>query len=407
MEQQFSCSACNKKFISKYSLPRHIKRCKVIKCDRQSELNLTNNTFDETTKNISDINELQEEEDELNLIQIELNKAMRIIDKQRDLIKNKDELIDDKDELLEEKENTIEKQIEDIKEAKKNIKLYKNQLEEMNEFTNEQKDLIRSYEKDIFGLKLKIEHKEEICQIYEKQIIELREYIKGTNKYNENIIMSISNNATKSSNLGHTNHANQSHNNTNNSNNVNNKITMILQNYTPSAIESIDKLINIKETLSKYINLFESWSKEKIMHKKLGDIIINNYQDSDPTKQKLWCTDVSRLVYYIRTVENIENNNNVEQSRIKEIWENDKGGLKVSAYIITPLLNCLDELLKTWLFDNTKNKENGVNIINKMGLIADMLEIISTGELNKMILQYISNYFSVNKKTGEIVTIKP
>jgi hypothetical protein len=64
------------------------------------------------------------------------------------------------------------------------------------------------------------------------------------------------------------------------------------------------------------------------LDKFIGDIIIKQYIKEDPKVQSVWNTDVSRLAYLVREL--INN---------KKEWSIDKGGNKVTEYIIKPILD--------------------------------------------------------------------
>ena len=383
MDAEYFCEACNKTFAFKNSLTKHYGRCKV-------------NNLIKANKNTNSDNR----QNEINIIQFKLDEANEII---KELEKKRNDEIKE----LEQKNNEIIKEIE-----QKNSELQKS-----NEILQIRLD----------NAQTKIEDKNKIIDEKNEEIKDFRRYydyfMTGNNntvkdlfslikldRESNNMIVTpnaatnVATNASASTTHAHSN-ANANNNTTNSSTNNSNNITMVLNNYAPSAIQPIDELIDIKETLNLSINLFEMWSKEKIFHRKLGDIIISNYQENDPTEQKVWCTDVNRFAYYIRTLEN--NEQIVEgRNKIKEIWENDKGGIKVSQYIIAPVLTCLDALLQAWLFSSDRSKDFGMHVLTKMALVANILEQITTGELNKLILQYISNYFSITK-TGRSAPIKP
>ena len=370
MDSKFTCDACNKTFTQKFNLVKHSAKCDVKKYIGSNLTHNDNKQNEILQFKLDEANNIIEDDEK------QIEELNKIINEKQNLINILQTKLDMTDKLLEEREKMNDKLLEEKSDEIKHLRRYYEYF--MTGNNNTMKDL---------------------CSI-----------IKLDKEPAANTANNANNNAGTNTNGTSHNANTNANNNTNTSTSTSsiansNNVTVVLNNYTPSAIQPIDQLIDIKETLNQYINLFELWSKEKIFHRKLGDIIISNYQETDPSEQKVWCTDVNRFVYYIRTVENSEHIAGRRQN-IKEIWENDKGGVKVSKYIIEPVLTCLDTLLKTWLFNNDRTKDAGMHVLTKMGLVANILELISTGELNKMILQYISNYFSITK-TGQSVPIKP
>jgi len=398
MDADYVCEACNKIFTLKRSLTKHYERCEITK---YIKTNLNKANFNKDTNN-------DNRQNEINILQFKLEEANEIIkeieQKNNDLQKS-NEILQIRLEVAQTKIEERNKIIEEKNEEKNNIIEDKNKI--IDDKNDEIKDFRRYYDYFMTGNSNTMKDLCSIIKLDKESSINMNNMPShATGSANNSMAGNAHSNAIgNASNSATGNANNHSHNAATNSHNATNNITMVLNNYAPSAIQPIDDLIDIKETLNQYINLFELWSKEKIFHRKLGDIIISNYQETDPSEQKVWCTDVNRFVYYIRTVENSECIAG-RRNNMKEIWENDKGGIKVSKYIIEPVLTCLDTLLRAWLFNNDRTKDAGMHVLTKMGLVANILELITTGDLNKMILQYISNYFSITK-TGQSAPIKP
>jgi len=188
---------------------------------------------------------------------------------------------------------------------------------------------------------------------------------------------------------------NNSHNNSTINNN--NNTIYVLNQYSPPIIQSIDKIINLDNELTRCINVLGYWNKEKVVHKRLGDIIIKNYKKDDTEQQNIWCSDINRFTYFIRTVLNEENaeENDSEGGDVKEIWYQDKGGVEVSKYVIKPLLECLDDVLNKWM-TNIGAFPN-VNIAQVIGTIGDIRNGINTHKLEKHIFRYISSHFTLER----------
>ena len=76
-------------------------------------------------------------------------------------------------------------------------------------------------------------------------------------------------------------------------------------------------------------------------------VIHNAYKTEDPIDQTIWSTDVSRLVYIIRST--IENEDNLENK-----WEYDKKGIKIKQSIIDPLLDEVQDIINQYLDEMNK-----------------------------------------------------
>ena len=124
--------------------------------------------------------------------------------------------------------------------------------------------------------------------------------------------------------------------NTYNNNNVaitTSQIKRLLSCYS-NAIP-LNKITDISQVLDEDDELFlENIAydqQKKILHKTLGDGIVNVYKTTDPKDQSIWNTDSSRLNYLIKHAINKKNSR----------WVIDKRGLQVTEKIIEPVLGYL------------------------------------------------------------------
>src|SRR5207249_8087833 len=125
-------------------------------------------------------------------------------------------------------------------------------------------------------------------------------------------------------------------------------LTYIATNYkTAPALQALDDYSQIQQKYndSKFIEtLIYNFNHNKL-DKYLGDMIIKFYKKEDPSQQSLWNSDTSRLTYIIKE---LLNNNNSD-------WLVDKKGIKTCNYIIDPLLQYIDVIIKKYL--NKKSKK--------------------------------------------------
>jgi hypothetical protein len=141
--------------------------------------------------------------------------------------------------------------------------------------------------------------------------------------------------------------------------------------------------------------------KQSTLSKILGDLIVRIYKKSDPSKQSLWSSDVTRLTFIVRDIIG-----NSKQSK----WIVDKKGIHFTETIVDPLMEKIKELLTDY---NEKCGNCVRNITKKSNLDGDeeseiknilavMQEInltLLTIKLRKIhmdILKYVAPYFNLN-----------
>jgi hypothetical protein len=90
------------------------------------------------------------------------------------------------------------------------------------------------------------------------------------------------------------------------------KNLLMAQNTKTHSVEELMIYYYDKHTLDKFI----------------GKIIKSEYKKEDPETQQFWATDVSRLSFLVRRV----------MKENDKIWINDKKGIMIKKYIITPIL---------------------------------------------------------------------
>jgi len=337
-------------------------------------------------------------------------KCLELRHTQIKLLEVKNLTLEKENNLLEHNKNKCSEQViilqNQICDLKKQIKKQDKMIEKLENKTEEKDKLIEKLEN-------KLEEKDKMIERLENRLEEKDKRkdteLTKTRKQYDKLISNISTNQKDMFALLKTegNKLTQ-HNSHNNNNSNNNNAIYILNQYAPPVIQSIDNVINLDHELTKCINVLSYWNKEKVVHKRLGDIVIKNYKKDEMEQQNIWCSDINRFTYFIRTVLNEENGdkNESDGSDVKEIWYQDKGGVEVSKYVIKPLLECLDDVLDKWM-TNMAAFPN-LNIAQVIGTIGDIRNGINTHKLEKQIFKYISSHFSLERiknKEKPILTI--
>lgn len=159
-----------------------------------------------------------------------------------------------------------------------------------------------------------------------------------------------------------------------------------------------DKSTNIKKYSPEIVMIIRY--KIGILHEYLGDIIIKTFKNNNPELQSMWTTDVARLSFTISQI--IGNNKTTE-------WIKDKGGIKITSYIITPLLENVRDILITFTNDNYDiinekvdsndsplDNEEVQNILEKMNTAREIIVAINKQSIHKQILKYIAPHFGLS-----------
>lgn len=128
----------------------------------------------------------------------------------------------------------------------------------------------------------------------------------------------------------------------------------------------------------------------------IGDIIVGEYKTDDPSKQALWSSDVNRLAYLIREV---TANNKVE-------WLTDKGGIKISTYVIKPILDHIHDDLTRYYNEKLDDLDSDIEETEKTAIrknmtsTASIQKIITNNNLNDDIIKYIANFLHLDRKNN-------
>jgi hypothetical protein len=127
----------------------------------------------------------------------------------------------------------------------------------------------------------------------------------------------------------------------------------------------------------------------------IGKIIVNLYKPDDPAFQPVWNSDVERLTFYRRVL----------NDKKVSTWVTDKKGIDTCSEIIKPMLEHIEQQLIAY-----NNKHPTPEEIQKFGqLIMEHVEVshkiitkIKDGQLETSVLKYCAPHFSINKTKDNI-----
>jgi len=165
----------------------------------------------------------------------------------------------------------------------------------------------------------------------------------------------------------------------------------MLENY---AMIHRDEDVTLAQTLIYHHN-------ENILNKYFGDIIIKYYKKEDPKDQSLWSTDSSRLKYIIKEL----------LASKRSSWSEDDKGLKLSKYIIEPLLqyickyiqeqlNVISDEIEELRFSEIKGTgRKCIELNQQQQSLGEIHNQIESGQLKDAIIRYITPSFRFNEKS--------
>ena len=147
-----------------------------------------------------------------------------------------------------------------------------------------------------------------------------------------------------------------------------------------------DELEN-EAAISTIINRF----KHKILHKYLGDFLINEYKKENPEDQSMWNSDASRLTYVIKLL--MDDNSSA--------WKADPKAGTIKNNIIVPLLEYIKQFITTYtahcVRNLQKNPETFITLMENIKSAKLIDDNITNGNLASNILKYITPHFTTQK----------
>lgn len=160
------------------------------------------------------------------------------------------------------------------------------------------------------------------------------------------------------------------------------------------------KILNYDETEStKHIESLIFEFRKKHFAKMIAGLIVNQYKTANPDNQSFWSTDVARLSYLIR---------DVAQQNAEPTWITDKKGVKLTNYVLTPILDAIYQLLDNYIKKITilnKSLSKVLDIdydqINRNITLAlsasELMNYIKRGTLTIDILSELAPKFNLDK----------
>ena len=166
--------------------------------------------------------------------------------------------------------------------------------------------------------------------------------------------------------------------------------------------EEVDGLLKIKNyDPEKFEEMIIYYMRKKILHKKLGDLILEKYLNpKDLTKQNVWTSDISRLIYLILQTIGEQKN-----------WIRDKKGEIFTELITKPIIDKLTKIMRTYAkykLDNyNEEDDNDINaeLLTKVQFTSNFVDIEYCNNLKKDILKYMASKFSISVKKDEIINL--
>ena len=383
-DHKYFCDMCDYKTNDRCSWynhrnsKKHIMREK-IRCLENSnkakveDLNIVKKQY-ENSNNNNDTNVTNHKTEQIELIN--KNHEIEILKEKMIAMENEKNMI--KEQLIEAK-----KQIEMVnKEKEKRIDEAKKQIEVVN----------REKEKRIDEAKKQIEmvnrEKEkcidEVNKEKEKRISEIKEHLetlKYENQFQKQIINSAGGMIKKSMNT----------------------LSYLLLNYKNAPhIKELPDYSIICKNISDLVKNLTYYHDKNTLDKYIGDFIIRHYKREEPELQSVWSSDTDRLNYFIcELIKEQKTGKKNTDLGSKTQWVLDKKGIKMSKYIIKPLLEYIHSMNSNYI--NQKNEEiidNDTNvdkILKEMQILASINADIKNNKLSTGINKYIAPHFYFDK----------
>ena len=191
-----------------------------------------------------------------------------------------------------------------------------------------------------------------------------------------------------------------------------NTMSYLLLNYNNApCLTHLSDYSIISKNIDYLVNDLIHYHKKNKLDKHIGDFIVQQYKKKNPELQSIWSSDVDRLNYFIRELINDTNQTepkiravtdknkiikNNKDTDIKFQWIVDKKGIKVTEYIIDPLLNYIGNINTNYLQQKNKEINEKFNIQNDMKILEDLQVVasISCDIKNKTLSQNINKYIA-------------
>jgi hypothetical protein len=165
--------------------------------------------------------------------------------------------------------------------------------------------------------------------------------------------------------------------------------------------EEVDEILKLHKYKNEDFEEMIIYSiKNKNLHVKLGDLILEKYLNpKDLTKQNIWTSDISRLIYLILQTIGEQKN-----------WVRDKKGELFTELITNPIINRITKIMTKYSkhkldnYDDSyeKNDENAEMLYN-LQAIKNLKLPNYCDEIKKDILKHMASKFSISIKKDEMI----
>ena len=127
--------------------------------------------------------------------------------------------------------------------------------------------------------------------------------------------------------------------------------------------------------------------KKDTLIKVLGELIVNKYKKTNPKKQSIWSSDISRLTFIVRDI--------IGKTK-KSKWITDKKGIHITQTVINPMMDIIKKRLIKFVNKSGKIINETKDILSKMHDANLALLAIKLGKIHSEILRYIAPHFNFN-----------
>jgi hypothetical protein len=139
--------------------------------------------------------------------------------------------------------------------------------------------------------------------------------------------------------------------------------------------------------------------ESKTLTSYLGNIIVDEYKKTKPEDQSVWNSDSVRLSFIVRQA--LETGDNE--------WVTDKSGIKLTALIISPMLDCVKKILKKYLDEKREEVEqddcSNTTALEHMASAGNIIVSINRKELHTNVLKHISPQFNLDLNKLKLLNI--
>ena len=151
--------------------------------------------------------------------------------------------------------------------------------------------------------------------------------------------------------------------------------------------------MDIRKDKDHFLDILICKHEKNTLDRYLGEIIVKCYKKENPKDQSLWSSDTSRLTYVVREL----------FANQKIDWTIDKKGVKTRNYIVKPLLEHIDNLMKEYIqiYSITDRAELDMRDyepkLKRMNKMSEIMIAISNGTLAENVVGFVAPEFYLNK----------